>query len=142
MSRLFRFSSTLKRDPDIEAWMAAHRDELGSIAKYWFDAMRDCGEDVREILYDGHPTACVGDAAFAYVNAFTAHVNVGFFHGAELDDPSQLLEGTGKIMRVKGPKSHLRMKKAKRVKRLFDEKVELHPADRKRISRLIPYGVK
>ena len=50
--------------------------------------------------------------------------------------------GTGKIMRVKGPKSHLRMKKAKRVKSLFDEKIELHPADRKRISRLIPYAGK
>jgi hypothetical protein len=41
----------------------------------------------------------VGDAAFAYVNAFTAHVNVGFFRGAELADPERLLEGTGKFMR-------------------------------------------
>ena len=50
--------------------------------------------------------------------------------------------GSGKIMRVKGPKSHLRRRKAKRVRRLFDETIELHPSDRKRISRLIPYGVK
>ncbi|HET7400919.1 MAG TPA: DUF1801 domain-containing protein, partial [Usitatibacter sp.] len=48
---------------------------------------------------DGHPTACVGDAAFGYVNAFTAHVNVGFFLGAQLPDPAGLLEGTGKRMR-------------------------------------------
>ena len=48
--------------------------------------------------------------------------------------------GSGKIMRVKGPKSHLRTNKAKRVRRQFDEMIELHPADRKRISRLIPYG--
>jgi len=61
--------------------------------------MRQRGEDVRELLHDGHPTACVGDAAFGYVNAFTAHVNVGFFRGAELDDPAQLLVGTGKYMR-------------------------------------------
>lgn len=61
--------------------------------------MRNCGNDVRELLHDGHPTACVGDAAFAYVNAFTAHVNVGFFRGAELPDPTHLLEGTGKLMR-------------------------------------------
>jgi hypothetical protein len=45
-------------------------------------------------------------------------------------------------MRVKGPKSHLRTKKAKRVRALFDEMIELHPSDRKRISRLIPNGVK
>ncbi len=61
--------------------------------------MRDCGDDVRELLHDGHPTACVGNAAFAYVNAFTAHVNVGFFRGAEIADPDGLLEGTGKFMR-------------------------------------------
>jgi len=54
---------------------------------------------VRELLHDGHPTACIADAAFAYVNAFTAHVNVGFFRGAELEDPMGLLEGNGKYMR-------------------------------------------
>ena len=73
--------------------------ELGTIARRWFEVMRDCGDDVRELLHDGHPTACVGDAAFAYVNAFKAHVNVGFFRGAEIADPRGLLEGTGKFMR-------------------------------------------
>ena len=52
------------------------------------------------------------------------------------------ITGTGKIMRVKGPKSHLRRRKSKRVKGLFDEMIQLHPSDRKRISRLIPNGVK
>ena len=37
--------------------------------------------------------------AFAYVNAFTAHANVGFFRGAEIADPKGLLEGTGRFMR-------------------------------------------
>ena len=99
INRLMRFPSAIKRDPDIETWMNEHSDELGAIAKYWFDVMRDCGVDVRELLHDGHPTACVADAAFAYVNAFKAHVNVGFFRGAELPDPGGLLEGTGKFMR-------------------------------------------
>jgi len=99
MNQLFRFSSSVKRDPAIDAWMAEHPGDLGAIAYHWFEAMRKCGDDVREILHDGHPTACVTDAAFAYVNAFTAHVNVGFFRGAELADPSGLLEGTGKYMR-------------------------------------------
>ncbi len=99
MNRLMRFPSAVKRDPEIEAWMNAHSDELGAIAKYWFDVMRDCGADVRELLHDGHPTACVADAAFAYVNSFTAHVNVGFFRGSELPDSNGLLEGTGKFMR-------------------------------------------
>ena len=79
--------------------MDDHSGDLGAIARRWFEVMRDCGDDVRELLHDGHPTACVGDAAFAYVNAFRAHVNVGFFRGAELADPERLLEGTGKFMR-------------------------------------------
>jgi large subunit ribosomal protein L35 len=52
------------------------------------------------------------------------------------------ITGSGKIMRVKGPKSHLRRRKAKRTKRLFDETIPLHSSDQKRIKRLIPYGVK
>jgi hypothetical protein len=79
--------------------MNEHSGELGAIARHWFEVMRACGNDVRELLHDGHPTACVTDAAFAYVNAFKAHVNVGFFRGAELADPDRLLEGTGKYMR-------------------------------------------
>lgn len=94
-----RFPAALERDPDIDAWMAGRNDALGELAGKWFEVMRNCGDDVREILHDKHPTACVGDAAFAYVNAFTAHVNVGFFHGARLCDPAKLLEGTGKFMR-------------------------------------------
>jgi large subunit ribosomal protein L35 len=52
------------------------------------------------------------------------------------------ITGSGKIMRTKGPKSHLRSQKAKRVKRQLDEMIELNPSDRKRISRLIPYGLR
>ena len=99
MDRLLRFPASVKRDPAIAAWMAAHPGDLGRIAQRWFDVMRACGDDVRELLHDGHPTACVGDAAFAYVNAFKAHVNVGFFRGAEIADPHGVLEGTGKFMR-------------------------------------------
>ena len=79
--------------------MREHAGALGKIAQRWFEVMRDCGDDVREILHDGHPTACVADAAFAYVNAFKEHVNVGFFRGAEIADPEGLLEGSGKFMR-------------------------------------------
>ena len=99
MNQLFRLPSSVRRDPAIDAWMEEHAGDLGAIAHYWFEVMRKCGDDVRELLHDGHPTACVADAAFAYVNAFAAHVNVGFFRGAELADPAGLLEGTGKYMR-------------------------------------------
>lgn len=61
--------------------------------------MRKCGDEVRELMHDGCPVACLGNAPFAYVNVFTSHVNVGFFQGAALSDPAHLLEGSGKFMR-------------------------------------------
>jgi hypothetical protein len=96
---ILRFSGTVRRDPAITKWFQEQPDDLGAIARQWFAVMRKCGNDVREVLHDDQPTACIDDAAFAYVDAFTAHVNVGFFRGAELDDPARLLEGTGKYMR-------------------------------------------
>jgi len=94
-----RFDGTVERDPAIDAWLNKHRGELGAIARHWFDVMRQCGDEVREVLHDGCPVACLGDAPFGYVNVFTSHVNVGFFHGASLPDPAHLLLGTGKRMR-------------------------------------------
>jgi len=94
-----RFSEAVPRDPAVAAWLDDRSDDLGAIARRWFAVIRDCGDDVRELVHDGCPVGCAGDAAFAYVNAFTAHVNVGFFRGAELPDPTGLLEGTGKFMR-------------------------------------------
>ena len=99
MSQLFRFPSAVQRDANVDAWFSRPDSELRQLARTWFERMRGCGADVRELLHDGHPTACVGDAAFGYVNAFRAHVNVGFFQGAALDDPAGLLEGAGKRMR-------------------------------------------
>jgi hypothetical protein len=99
MNQLLRFPSAVKRDANVDAWFAVAHDELRRMAEPWFERMRGCGADVRELLNDGHPIACVGDAAFGYVDAFRAHVNVGFFFGAALDDPTGLLEGSGKRMR-------------------------------------------
>jgi hypothetical protein len=99
VSNLFRLSGACPPDPRVEAWFLAPDHELRRIVQPWFEAMRGCGADVRELLHDGCPTACVGDAAFGYVNAFSAHASIGFFHGAELPDPAGLLEGSGKRMR-------------------------------------------
>ncbi len=96
---LLRFNGAIERDPAIDAWLKEQPGELGAIARQWFAVMRNCGDEVREVLHDGCPVACFGDAPFAYVNVFTAHVNVGFFHGASLPDPARLLQGAGKFMR-------------------------------------------
>jgi len=98
MTQLMLFPSAVRRSPEVEAWFCA-RDEIRRFARPWFEAMRGCGDDVRELLHDGQPTACAGEAAFGYVDAFKAHVNVGFFHGAALADPGGLLQGAGRRMR-------------------------------------------
>jgi hypothetical protein len=98
-SGLLRFNGAVERDPAIDAWMKKHNGELGSMARQWFEVMRNCGDEVRELLHDGCPVACLGDVPFAYVNVFTSHMNVGFFRGATLRDPARLLQGDGKYMR-------------------------------------------
>ena len=98
-TELLRFDGAVEHDPAVDAWMKKQADELGNLAHQWFEVMRKCGDEVRELVHDGCPVACLGDAPFGYVNVFTAHVNVGFFRGASLPDPDRLLQGTGKFMR-------------------------------------------
>jgi len=98
MDGLFRFATAQRRDHDVEAWFA-HSDPLRGLVQPWFKRLRACGPDVRELIHDRRPTACAGDAAFAYVDAHAQHANIGFFFGAFLSDPAGLLEGAGKRMR-------------------------------------------
>lgn len=99
MDAIFRLTGAVRRDPAVEFWLGERSGALGLAARTWFGRIRKCGRDVRELVHDGCPVACVGDAAFAYVNVFKAHANVGFYYGAELTDPKGLLEGSGKRMR-------------------------------------------
>ena len=94
-----RFPSAARHDSAVDAWLSGQPDDLAALARPWFARMRACGNDVRELIHDGCPVACVEDVAFGYVNAFRSHVSVGFFHGAALKDPAGLLEGAGKRMR-------------------------------------------
>ncbi|MBE9513993.1 MAG: 50S ribosomal protein L35 [Dehalococcoidia bacterium] len=48
--------------------------------------------------------------------------------------------GSGKLMRTKCGKSHLRRKKAPRTKRLYDELMPVSSADKRRIRSLLPYA--
>jgi hypothetical protein len=106
---LFTLSGAVSREPAISHWLEAQPIELAAMARKWFLFMRHCGTGVKELMHDGQPTVCVQDAPFAYVDAFRAHVNVGFFHGVALADPTGLLEGTGKYMR------HVKLKPGRAV---------------------------
>jgi hypothetical protein len=98
-SELLRFNGAVVRDPQIEFWFTQQPGDLRVIAQEWYREIRTCGDEVLELLHDGCPVACFRDVPFAYVNAFTSHVNVGFFQGASLPDPARILQGTGKFMR-------------------------------------------
>src|SRR5258707_4865063 len=65
---LLRFNGAVERDHAINVWMKEHAGELGSIAHQWFEAMRKCGDEVRELLHDRCTVASLGDASFGYVN--------------------------------------------------------------------------
>ena len=101
-TELLRFNGAVEPDPAIDAWIRVHGGELGAIAREWFEVMRKSGDRVREILHDGCPLACMGDAPFGCVNVFTSHVNVSFFHGVAVPDPARLLQGPGEFMRHVG----------------------------------------
>lgn len=98
MTSLFLLPGARRHDPAVEAWFDAVVDTR-MMTRHWFALVRDAGPDVTEIMHDGQPTACLGNAAFAYVGAYAAHVSIGFFHGADLPDPAGLLQGSGKRMR-------------------------------------------
>ena len=98
-AEVFRIAPGRRRDPAVERWLAADTSGLRAIARTWFARMRRCGGDVVELVHDGCPVACIGDAPVAYVNVFKSHANVGFFNGAALRDPQGLLEGSGKHLR-------------------------------------------
>jgi large subunit ribosomal protein L35 len=48
--------------------------------------------------------------------------------------------GTGKLMRTKHGKSHLRRNRSNRARRQYDDLLPVAPADRERIKKLLPYG--
>lgn len=106
---LLSFEGAARHDPAIDAWLDGHagdlgdRGDLGTLARTWFERLRESGDLVRELMHDGRATVCVGDVPWAYVAVYPGrppgHVGLGFFLGAHLPDPAGLLEGTGKRMR-------------------------------------------
>src|SRR5260370_6401326 len=88
---LLRFNGAVERDPAIDAWMKEHAGGLGAIAHQWFEVMRKCGDEVRELLHDGCPVACLGDAPFGYVNVFHSHVKRGVLSRRSAAGPGSLV---------------------------------------------------
>ncbi|MBV6645545.1 MAG: hypothetical protein KI790_08860 [Cyclobacteriaceae bacterium] len=99
MDKLLLYTGKDLQDLTMDVWLQNKAQVLRPLAIKWFDQIKSCGHDVQDIFHDGYPIGCVDHAPFAYVNVFSAHVNVGFFYGADLADENGILEGNGKRMR-------------------------------------------
>ena len=96
MEALIRYPGVSKHQPAIDVWLSQQDAALGELARAWFARLRQCGDDVYEVLHDrysrraepqpsvGGAIACVTDAPLAYVNVFRGHVNLGFYQGVKL----------------------------------------------------------
>ena len=64
------------------------------------EIVRSAAPRAKEIAYRGwRIVAYVGDSTFCYIAPLRNGANLGFYRGASLSDPHQLLEGTGKNLR-------------------------------------------
>lgn len=99
MTKLLKYYGSDLQDIHVNDWLAEKPEALRPVAQKWFTAIENSGSETVCIFHDNYPIGCVDQAPFAYVNAFTSHVNLGFFYGATLPDPAGLLEGSGKHMR-------------------------------------------
>ena len=99
MDAILRFTGHDLEELTVTEWLETKPDALHAIASEWIEAMEKSGPGTQLIFHDGYPIACVESAPFAYVNAYSQHVNLGFFYGVDLPDEHGLLEGTGKRMR-------------------------------------------
>lgn len=100
MSPPFRLTGAKPHDPAVAAWFFDPGRPLRLMVRPWFDVLKGQGL-LGELIHDHRPTLCLGDLAFAYVDAFTAHAAIGFFRGAHLPDPAGLLQGQGTSRHVK-----------------------------------------
>lgn len=98
-TRRYRYRSTVRHDPAIDAYVQSVKGDLGAIVARLVALVRSTVPDHDELRVHGAPQFCVGGEPFCYVVGYAKHVNLGFCEGAGLRDPEKLLEGTGKAMR-------------------------------------------
>lgn len=80
-------------------------DEAVDIALAARVAVRKAAGSCSELVYATYAISSVHTytgklgQAFIHIATYAKHVNLGFNRGVELDDPKELLEGTGKLIR-------------------------------------------
>lgn len=83
---------------DVDAYITDQPEPLTDLLRELRRLIREEAPEAGESIKWGHPTY-EARCNICYVSAHSEHVNLGFFRGADLDDPQRLLEGTGKSLR-------------------------------------------
>ena len=85
--------------------LAGTKDEIRETAHALRQLIAEVMPGVIEVAWPRQKTIGYGvgpkkmSEHFCYIGLHERHVNLGFFYGADLDDPDGLLEGTGKMLR-------------------------------------------
>ena len=111
-----------------EAFIDSVDPQLQSICMTLRDVIARCHPNFVEVVWTRQKIASYGvgpkkmSEHYAYIGPQKTHVNLGFYHGVSLADPSGLLEGTGKNLRHVKIKSATEAKSA-RIKKLLVEAI-------------------
>lgn len=79
--------------------------EVAALARQARTLIQDVMPNVVEVVWPTQRMAGFGvgpkkmSEQFCYIGPFKKHINLGFYYGADLPDPQNLLEGTGQTLR-------------------------------------------
>jgi hypothetical protein len=112
-------STSTHHEPAVDAYVREQEGDARETVAMLVELVRRNVPERTERIHHGVPWFWTHGKPFCYVAVHTEHVNLGFRHGAQLDDPEHLLEGTGASMRhikLIGPKAVPKTRLAKMIK--------------------------
>lgn len=87
----------MARHTDVDSYIGALDPGLASLARGLRAVVVAAVPEAVESIKWSHPTYESG-GPFCYIRAFSGYVNLGFWRGAALDDPTGVVRTTGRTM--------------------------------------------
>lgn len=92
--------------PELLKFLSAYDKRIGKLALEVRNTVLSAAPDATEAIYDAYNAVAIGYSftgrlkeSFIHVAVYAPHVNLGFNHGAEMDDPEGVLQGDCKMVR-------------------------------------------
>jgi hypothetical protein len=135
-------NSTRTIHPDFEKFLQLKNQDCIDLFVDLRSYVLELYPDANELLYHTHALTSVFSIseklsdAFCMIPIYTKHMNLGFNKGTILNDPNELLEGTGKLIR------HIPVKtvsdyRNNEVRSLLKSAIDLAISDVKKPSKII-----